>query len=112
MEPGQAHMVLEWRVPPGQAQPITAALQDVMLATRREAGCLSCSVFTLASERITVRYAEDWDTEEHLRNQIRSERFRVIASLVEEATEAPRIQFVLPAGTRGIEYATEVREAS
>lgn len=111
MERGQAHMVLEWRVAPGQAQPITAALQAVMFATRRQAGCLGCAVYTSASDGVTVRYMEDWDTEEGLRQQVQSERFRTLAALVETATERPTIEFVMPAGTRGIDYATEVREA-
>lgn len=112
MTRGQAHLVLEWNVLPGQSQSIAAALQAVMLATRREAGCLGCAMSTSAAERVTLRYEEDWDTEENLRQQVRSDRFRVLATLVESAMETPRIEFVLPEGTRGIDYATEVREGS
>ena len=111
MSHGQAHLVFEWTVLQGQTQPITAALQGVMLATRRQVGCLECSVSTAASDSVMVRYSEVWDTEEHLREHLRSERFRVLARLIEFATEPPRIEFVLPAGTRGIDYATEVCEA-
>lgn len=107
---GHAHMLLEWRVVPGQAPSITAALHGVMLATRREAGCLGSVMCTSTSDGVTVRYVEDWDTEERLRQQLRSDRFRTIATLIEAATEPPRIEFVLPGGTRGLEYATEVRD--
>ena len=110
MEHGEARMVLEWRVAPAQAQPVTDALQVVMLATRRETGCLGCTVSTTASDRVTVRYVENWDTEEGLRRQVRSDRFRMLAALVETATESPRIEFVLAGGTRGIDWATELRE--
>lgn len=109
MEHGQTHMVLEWRVPPGQAHSIAAALQQVMFLTRLEEGCLGCEVNTSASDRVTVRYAEEWDNEEHLRAHVRSDHFRVLATLVESASEPPRIEFVLPAGTRGMDYAIEVR---
>lgn len=112
MASGHAHLELEWQVVPGQAQPVAAALQAVMLATRREVGCLGCRVSTLASDRILVCYAEDWETEEALRRQVRSDRFRMLATLVESATEPPRIAFVLPDGTHGMEYALKVREVS
>ena len=108
MRRGEAHMVLTWLVPPGQARLVAAALQSVMLSTRQEVGCLGCLVSTSASDRVTVRYAEDWDTEEHLRLHVRSDRFRALAGLIETAIETPRVEFVLPDGTRGIEYAEEV----
>lgn len=109
MEHSDAHMVLEWRVAPGQAGPITAALNSVMLATRRTRGCLGCSLSTDMSDLVTLRYVEDWESEEGLRRQVQSERFGALVVLVESATETPHIEFVLPDGTRGLDYATEVR---
>lgn len=109
---GLAHVVLEWLVPPWQVQPVAAALQGVMLATRREPGCLRCVVSTSVSDRVRIRFEEDWETEEQLRRHVRSEGFRAVATLVEEATEPPSIEFMLPSGTRGIDYATEACAAS
>lgn len=112
MRRGEARMVLTWRVPQGQARLVAAALQGVMLSTRQEQGCLGGLVSTSASDHVTVRYTEDWDTEEHLRLHVRSDGFRTLAGLIESAIETPQIEFVLPDGTHGIEYAENAREAS
>ena len=112
MTHGPAHMELEWRVLSAQARSIAAALQGVMLATRQEAGCVGCVVCTSARDLVTVRYVEDWDCEESLRRQVRSERFRTLAMLVESAIAPPRVEFVLPDGTHGMEYAEKVRGVS
>jgi quinol monooxygenase YgiN len=112
VERPQVHVVLEWKIPPGQARPITEALQAVMLATRRERGCAGCSLATQVSDLVTVRYEEDWETEDGLRHHLRSDRFRALATLVESATETPRIEFVLPQGARGLDYAEQVRASA
>ena len=46
-----------------------------------------------------------------LRRQLRSDRFAVLAELIERATERPVIEFTLPSGLRGIEYAEEARRS-
>jgi quinol monooxygenase YgiN len=102
-------MAVRWTVPVWQTKPITDALQRVMLATRKERGCLACSIATEAGERVTLRYQEDWDTEENLRRQVRSQYFVTLVGLVESAIEPPLVEFTLPTGTRGLDYAEEVR---
>jgi hypothetical protein len=52
---------------------------------------------------------EEWKTEEDLVMQLRSTRFAKLAQLLESATERPRIEFSLPGGIRGLDYAEEVR---
>jgi quinol monooxygenase YgiN len=114
-EPGGGPMAspvrvaMRWKVPVGQTRAITEALQSVMFATRLERGCAACSVATEAGERVTVLYQEDWDSEEDLRRQVRSPRFVRLAGLVESALEPPEIEFRLPTGTRGLDYAEEIR---
>jgi quinol monooxygenase YgiN len=105
-------MVVEWNVPAGQACPITTALQHVMLSTRRQHGCLGCSLATDVGERVTLHYQEIWATEEDLGRQVQSERFTTLAQLIEAATEPPRIEFALPGGNRGIDYVFELRQTS
>lgn len=105
-------MLVEWHVPAGQAPPIAAAVQSVMMTTREQRGCLGCTLSTDARERFTLHYEESWATEQDLKRQLISERFSELAGLIESATEAPRIEFALPAGTRGLEYVVEVRRAA
>ena len=112
MKQSDAHMVLEWKIPPGQVRPITAALNSVMLETRLERGCVCCSLATSVADLVTLRYVEDWESEDGLRRHVQSDGFRALAGLVESATETPRIEFALPGGTRGVDYATEVRQSA
>jgi quinol monooxygenase YgiN len=100
-------MTVEWFVPLGQARPITLALHDMMIDTRRAHGCLGCSVSTGLTDRGTVRYVEEWQTEEDLRLRLESDSFRELVALIEDATEPPLVEFSLPDGVRGLDYVEE-----
>jgi hypothetical protein len=59
--------------------------------------------------QVVIQYVENWKSETDLRRQVRSDRFSALAELIERATEHPMIEFALPGGLRGIDYAEEVR---
>jgi quinol monooxygenase YgiN len=105
----EVRMTVRWVVPGGEVGAINAALHTLMVATRAEPGCLGCSLSTDMGERPTFTYVEDWKLEQDLVSHLRSPRFAKLAQLIENATERPRIEFSLPGGIRGIEYAEEVR---
>jgi quinol monooxygenase YgiN len=109
MSPQPCRMKLEWSVSRGEMEIINSALQSVMIATRGEPGCTACTLSTRLGDRAGFAYVEEWRTERDLIAQLRSSRFAKLAHLMESATEAPRIEFSLPGGSRGIEYAEEVR---
>jgi quinol monooxygenase YgiN len=109
MESVPVCMTVRWRVPAGEAQSITATLQSLMLKTRAAPGCAGCSVSTDMGALVMIQYIENWKTETDLRRQVRSDRFSALAELIEHATEHPVIEFTLPGGPRGIDYAEEVR---
>src|SRR5215510_10944123 len=105
MESHSVRMTVQWRVPAGEAQSITSALQSLMLQTRAAPGCTGCSFSTDMGAVVVIRYLETWASETALRRQLRSDRFARLAELVEHATEPPEIEFALPDGLRGIDYA-------
>jgi quinol monooxygenase YgiN len=109
MSPQPCRMTLEWSVSRGEMEMINAALQSVMLATRAEPGCTACALSTRLGDRAGFTYVEEWRTEEDLVTQLRSSRFSKLAHLLESATEPPNVEFSLPEGKRGLEYAEEVR---
>jgi quinol monooxygenase YgiN len=90
------------------AQGLLDAFRFLMTRTRRDAGCLECSVWLDAQS--TVRYTEVWSTEADMRRRVRSEPFTSLLSVVESATEAT-VQFDFVAETRGLDYIAEVRKA-
>ena len=110
MESDPVRMIVRWRVPAGEAQSITAALQTLMLQTRAAPGCAGCSLSTEMGAVVVIEYVENWKSETDLRRQVRSHRFSALAELIEHATETPIVEFTVPGGSRGIEYAEEVRQ--
>jgi quinol monooxygenase YgiN len=110
MESDPVRMTVQWRVPAGEAQSITAALQALMLQTRAAPGSVGCSLSTQMGAVVVIEYIEKWNSETDLRRQVRSHRFSALAELIEHATETPMVEFTLPGGSRGIEYAEEVRQ--
>ena len=104
-------MTVRWCVPPGEAQSIAAALHPLMMKTRSEPGCTGCSFSTEMGALVVIQYIETWTTESDLRRQVKSNRFSNLAELIEHATEDPVIEFLLPEGSRGLEYAEEVRRS-
>ena len=102
-------MILQWSVPHGESRPIVSALQGLMISTRAEAGCLCCSLSTEVRTRVLIRYTEEWNSESDLIRQLRSDRFAVLAELMEHSSESPTVEFDLRGATRGIEYAEEIR---
>jgi hypothetical protein len=106
----EVRVVLEWEVLPARSTSVATALHHVMLAMRREPGCRGCSVCTRADDVVSIHYEATWDCEMSLRRDVQSHWFTSLVSLVESAAvEAPRVAFVLPEGTRGVDYAEEVR---
>jgi quinol monooxygenase YgiN len=101
-------MMIQWLVPVGKARSMTEALHLVMSMTRAEPGCVACSVSANIADKGLIRYTEEWQTEEALQRQFQTDRFRSLVTLVEEATEPPVVEFLLPGGSRGLEYVDDV----
>jgi quinol monooxygenase YgiN len=103
-----ARMTIQWLVPVGKTRSMTEALHVLMSMTRTEPGCLACSVSADVADKGVIRYSEEWQSEEALKRQFVSDRFRSLVALMEDASEAPVVEFILPGGNRGFEYVEEV----
>jgi quinol monooxygenase YgiN len=102
-------MTVEWLVPLGETRPITMALHAVAADTRGVRGCMGCSVSADIGKGGVVRYIEEWQTEDDLRQRLRSDTFTHLVALIEDASQAPRIEFKLAEKTRGLDFVEEVR---
>lgn len=105
----RVRMTIEWFLPVGQTRPMTMTLHSLAADTRTTRGCVGCSVSTDISSRGTVRYTEEWQTEEDLRRRVRSDMFAYIVALMEDTNDPPRIEFRLAHETRGLDFIEEVR---
>jgi quinol monooxygenase YgiN len=107
----RVRMTVEWFVPLGQARPITQALHTMMVDMRRSHGCIGCSLSTGIRDQGTVRYMEEWETEDDLRRRLEGSSFSNLAALIDDATEPPLVEFALPGGVRGLDYVEEARRS-
>jgi quinol monooxygenase YgiN len=105
-------MSITWRAHPGEAAAIANALQPIMVRTRAAPGCLACSLSTKVEGHIEICYVAEWALEADLQRQIQSSDFAQLAEIMERATERPTVEFALPGGTRGLEYAKKIRSQS
>jgi quinol monooxygenase YgiN len=102
-------MTVEWFVPLGQARSIGSALNSLMAETRKSRGCVRCSVSTGLADHGTVLYTEEWRSEADLRRHFESHAFTSLATLIDDAIDPPRVEFMLPGGTRSLDFVEEVR---
>jgi quinol monooxygenase YgiN len=105
----RAKMTIEWSVPIGQARPLTTALHSLAADVRPTLGCVSCSVLTDFANRNFVRYVEEWQTEGDMQTRVVDNTFGQLVMLMEDASQPPHIEFVLPRGTQGVEFIEESR---
>jgi quinol monooxygenase YgiN len=103
-------MVLRWRVAPGEAASLTSALQTLMVRARAAPGCTGCSLSTDFGAGIEIKYVSTWESERDLQREIRSRDFTLLAELMEHAIDPPTIEFALPSGVQGLEYAERIRQ--
>jgi quinol monooxygenase YgiN len=88
-------------------QDLVEAFRFLMVSTRLEPGCITCSVWTEPDS--SVHYVEEWSTEADMRRRVGSERFTSVLALVESVREPPHVQFDFVLATRGLDYVEEVR---
>lgn len=107
--PTSVRMTVEWIAPAAQARSIAIALHSLSADLRATSGCLRCSVSTDLANRGALRYSEEWASEDELRSRIASDAFVKLAALFEATVLAPRLEFTLPDGARGLDFVEEVR---
>ena len=88
------------------AQELLDALRYLEPLTRLQPGCLRCSSWTESD--LTLHHMEEWESETDVRRWVRSEEFRSLLGMIENARD-PRVQFDFVAATRGLDYVAEVR---
>jgi quinol monooxygenase YgiN len=92
---------------PRNVEGLLEGLNYQVPGTRLERGCLGCSAWVGSDS--TVRYCEEWATEDDLRRRVQSDRFTSLLAVVEVAADA-QVQFDFVHQTRGLDYVVELRE--
>jgi quinol monooxygenase YgiN len=104
-------MTVEWLVPVAQARSMSLALHALAASTRSNQGLLACAVSTDFEHQGRVSYVEEWATEADLRRRIESPSFNQLATLIDDVSRPPRIEFTLGDLHRCADFVREVRTA-
>jgi quinol monooxygenase YgiN len=108
MAPKTVRMSVEWTVPFAQARSMAIALQSLAASVKPHHGCLSCVVSMGVAHHATLRYIEEWATEDDLRTRLRADGFPQLFDLTEGLSRPPRVEFVLPFGATRGDFLAEV----
>ena len=110
MSEGSVELRVEWSVLPPQVDAVSGVLHGLLSAIRAEPGCRSCMLASEMGTLVTLRLREVWESEGALRAHLQSARFESLSGLLESAIAQPRVEFILPTGTRGLDYVRVVRD--
>ncbi len=80
--------------------------------TRVKRGCRSCHVGQDIMEESTVRYSEEWETEEAFRRHIRSDDFWPVLLAIDLGSQTPRVTVGNASPDQGVEILRALRRPS
>ena len=83
-----------------QTVEIIRSVQDL---ARARIGCLGCSLSDEDVLHNQVRYTEQWESEEALKEHIRSDLYRRVLAAMELSSRPPEVNFYYTAGEKGFE---------
>lgn len=107
MAPKTVRMSIEWTVPFAQARSMATALHSLAATVKPRPGCVGCVVSMGVAHHATIRYVEEWATENDLRTRLRADGFPQLFDLTEGVSRPPRVEFVLPFGVTPSDFLAE-----
>jgi quinol monooxygenase YgiN len=90
----------------GQAIEILRSVQDL---TRPTPGCLGCWLSEEDCLHNHILYAEQWDSEGHMEDHVRSDLYRRVLAAIELSKPLPEIKFYYATQTKGFEVVEALR---
>ena len=96
-------------LPASRTSQLLDALRVVASPIRIEPGCLGWRAWVDDTDESTVRYEEEWATDDAMRVRVRSQRFTQLLEVLESAPVAPSVKFDFVTASRGLDYVEEVR---
>ncbi len=90
---------------------IATALRVLIIPTRLEPGCLSCTIWTELGEDFRVHYEERWCSEEAMRRRVLSNPFTKLLEVLEASPRRPTVEFDFVSKHMGLDYIENVRNA-
>jgi quinol monooxygenase YgiN len=106
------HIVtLRIKVPRDQRKNFLDAARLVVGPTQVQPGCISCRFYQDMDDPDAVFLVEEWETRNELDCHIKSDRYRIILSLLDMSEKPPEFKLSAISKTEGLEALEAVREA-
>jgi quinol monooxygenase YgiN len=107
------HVVtLRIKVPMDKRKEILDAVRLVAGPTQVQPGCISCRFYQDVDDPDTVFLVEEWKTRKELDCHLKSDRYRIILSLVDMSEKPPEFKIRTISKTEGFEALEAVRGKS
>jgi quinol monooxygenase YgiN len=94
----------------GKMESVLRTVQGLLEPMRVQPGCQGFTCSRDIEEEGVMVLEERWETRKDIERHIKSDGFRTILSLLEEAGEKPVVEFHEVSGTSGIEKIGELRD--
>ena len=88
---------------------ILRALRVLAPPTRARPGCLGAHLLQEVDNRNAITWIEEWDSEDALRQHIRSDEYRTLLAVVDMSVREPEVRFHTVAKTAGMELIASFR---
>jgi quinol monooxygenase YgiN len=102
-------MTIRLTAAPGQAHRLVQALRVLMRDIQSQSGCSSAHIAADVDEAGAFWYQEDWQDEQALEWELKSDRFSQLLALMETSVTPPVLVFRTAVETRGLEYVASLR---
>jgi quinol monooxygenase YgiN len=102
-------VTLRIKVPGSRRKEFLDSARLILGPTKVQPGCISCRLYQDLNDPNTAFYVEEWESREHLEHHIKSDKYRIILSLMELSEEAPEIRLRNISETEGLEAIEALR---
>jgi quinol monooxygenase YgiN len=100
---------LRMSVPPDKRDEVLRTLRMVMGPTRAHLSCISCCLYQDVEDENLVSFVQEWESQEALEANIRTDDYRKILAVMELADAQPEIKFITASHTAGMELIEDLR---
>lgn len=107
------HIVtLRIKVPRNQRANFLDAARRVVGPTAVQPGCTSCRLYQDVNDSDAVFLVEEWETRKELEQHLKSDRYRIVLSLLDMSEKPPEFKLSTIQKTEGLEALEAIRETA
>jgi quinol monooxygenase YgiN len=101
--------MVQLNVPGKRWEEALSLLRPLLHPTRVQPGCLRFDLLQDLETSGVLLLLQEWDSEEHLQNHLRSQAYESVLAAMEVATAPPEITFSLREDTGGLDIIQRAR---